>query len=89
MVADELKEQKLKGKTITLKLRYDNFETITRSRTLTDYIDEREKIAEIAIDLLRRKSQAGTRPVRLLGISLSNFPLPKIEHAWIQMEFPF
>ncbi len=83
-----LKQQKLAGKTITLKLRYDDFETITRSQTLAKNTDDGEVIAAIAESLLRQKTDAGVRKVRLLGVTSSNFPVVKVIE-WEQMEFPF
>lgn len=88
-VADELNNKQLKGKTITLKLRYENFQTITRSRSLPDFTAERDIIAATALDLLRRKTEAGKRAIRLLGVSVTNFPTSKPKNAWVQMEFPF
>lgn len=83
-----LKKHRLAGKTITLKLRYDDFETITRSLTLPKNTDSGETIASVAERLLRQKTDAGVRKVRLLGVTSSNFPVaPSPE--WEQMEFPF
>ncbi len=83
-----LKKHKLAGKTITLKLRYDDFETITRSQTLPKNTDNGETIASIADQLLRRKTEAGVRKVRLLGVTSSNFPVA-LSPEWEQMVFPF
>lgn len=83
-----LKKNKLSGKTITLKLRYDDFETITRSQSLPQATDDAEVIAKVADTLLRRKTDAGVRKVRLLGVTVSNFPLPETEE-WVQLELPF
>ncbi len=84
-----LKKNKLAGKTITLKLRYDDFETITRSQSLPHATDDGEAIAKIADNLLRCKTQAGVRKVRLLGVTASNFPPPKPAIEWVQLELPF
>jgi DNA polymerase-4 len=57
--------------TVTLKVRYGDFTTITRSRTLPFPVREAEAIAACALDLLRR-TEALRRPVRLLGVTASN-----------------
>ena len=61
----------LRARTVTIKVRYDDFTTITRSdsRAPTQDADE---IARRAVALLA-KTDAGTRPVRLLGAGVSNF----------------
>lgn len=72
------------GKTITLKVRYKNFDTITRSHSLAHYTNKAEEISVIAKQLLEQ-TEAGTREIRLLGISLSNLNLIEKEY-WEQLE---
>ena len=60
------------GRTVTLKLKYSDFQTITRSKSFTKPISDGSAIGEIACELLR-KTEAGSRPVRLIGVSISNF----------------
>jgi DNA polymerase-4 len=67
--ADILVRKKLFAKTVTLKLRYATFETITRSESKTPATHSPEQIAARALALLS-KTEAGSRPVRLLGVSL-------------------
>jgi DNA polymerase-4 len=55
---------------VTVKIRYSNFETATRSRSLDAPTARREVIRTCAGELLRR-SEAGVRPVRLLGLGVS------------------
>tara|TARA_R110000868_G_scaffold408293_7_gene691054 strand:+ start:3677 stop:4765 length:1089 start_codon:yes stop_codon:yes gene_type:complete len=62
------------GKTITLKVRYKNFDTITRSQSLTHYTNKKEEISTIVQQLLEQ-TEAASREIRLLGISLSNLNL--------------
>lgn len=71
-VSKHLITDNLKGKTITLKVKYDNFEQITRSQTLEHFIQEDTIIFAVATKLLD-KTEAGRRKIRLLGISVSNF----------------
>ena len=51
-------------------MRYSDFTTITRSHS-TAPTDDEEQIAKRAVDLLA-KTDAGTRPVRLLGAGVHN-----------------
>jgi len=59
------------ARTVTIKVRYDDFTTITRSDT-RPATQNADAIARRAIALLD-KTEAGTRPVRLLGAGVSNF----------------
>ena len=68
------------GKTITLKLRYDNFETISRSLSLSHYTNDALEIGLISQELLE-VTEFGERPIRLLGISLSNLDINKEDKA--------
>lgn len=57
--------------TVTLKVRYADFTTVTRSRTGELPVHEADAIAAAARDLLRR-TDAPRRPIRLLGVTASN-----------------
>jgi DNA polymerase-4 len=59
------------ARTITIKVRYSDFTTITRSHTAEATRDPSDLTAR-AVRLLE-KTDAGRRPVRLLGVSLHNF----------------
>lgn len=68
--AGRLRRQGLCGRTVTLKVRWANFSTITRSRTLEHHVDSGAEIYEVARDLFKRLG--GDRPrVRLLGVTMS------------------
>ena len=69
-VAQELARHELRACTITVKARYSDFTTVTRSRTGPIPAASATRIAARARDLLRR-TEAGKRPVRLLGVSSS------------------
>jgi DNA polymerase-4 len=58
------------ARTVTIKVRYHDFTTITRSHTMDPTRDE-ESIVARAVALLDR-TEAGRRPVRLLGASVHN-----------------
>jgi DNA polymerase-4 len=65
-----MRNQNVKGKTVTLKVKYSDFVLVTRSVTLTDASDDEFEIYRQTCNLLK-KTDVGRRPVRLLGISLS------------------
>ena len=71
-VADRLQRSILKGKTITLKIKYSDFRQITRSRSYTEPTNTLQDIAETAKQLLRTTDLQNVR-IRLLGITVSNF----------------
>jgi len=71
-VARRMRKEGIKGKTITLKVKYNDFKQITRSATLPRVSDDAHEIFRTVCELLR-KTALGAKPVRLLGISLSNF----------------
>ena len=87
-VSERMEKKSVKGKTISLKLRYDNFETITRALTLSYYTSAKEILLEQAVQLMEQ-TQAGDRKVRLLGISVSNLDSEKKEETGIQLKFDF
>ena len=64
---------RLKGKTVTLKLRYSDFTTLTRSRTLANYTNDGSAISAVAKELLKEATGETKRPVRLIGVSISQF----------------
>ena len=76
-IADWLKRRGLMAKTVTIKVRYDDFTTITRSHSRAATDNERE-IVERALALLV-KTDAGRRPVRLLGAGVHGFRTPADE----------
>ncbi len=75
-VAENLRALRRPGRTVTLKVRYADFTTITRSRTLPAVTDDADLVAATAADLLRTATEAAQRPVRLIGVSVSGFADP-------------
>ena len=70
-----LRKKGLLARTVTIKVRYDDFTTITRSH-LGPPTDDADEIARRAVALLD-KTEAATRPVRLLGAGVHNFVTPR------------
>ena len=71
-VSEDLLKKKIKGKTITLKVKFDDFVQVTRSKTVERRINDYDSIYSLCKMLLSR-TEAGQRKVRLLGVSLSSF----------------
>ncbi len=72
VVHDRLRRNQLKGRTITLKIKYHDFTRCTRSRSFSDMIGDFETILETAKTLLVATEPENSK-IRLLGISISNF----------------
>ena len=68
-VSDELTSSSRTGRTVTLKLRWSDFTTITRQRTLPGEIAAADDILRAATVLCDRNWEG--QPVRLLGIGVS------------------
>ncbi|MBL8114166.1 MAG: DNA polymerase IV [Acidobacteria bacterium] len=67
----------IRARTVTLKVRYGDFTTITRSHTEKPATSDADALAERAARLLGRTS-AGARPVRLLGVGVHGLEGPKV-----------
>jgi DNA polymerase IV (DinB-like DNA polymerase) len=71
-VAKETVAQKLFFKTVTVKVRYENFETHTRSKTLAFMTNRMQYLQKTARDLLKAYLKSD-RKIRLIGIRVSSF----------------
>lgn len=71
-VYDRLLKKELKGRTITLKVKYHDFRQVTRSRSLPEEIDAWETLFSSASQLLS-ETETVNQKIRLLGVSVSNF----------------
>lgn len=85
-VAGDLKERKLLGKTITLKIKKQSFETLVRSRTIDHYTSDPVAIFNTAKSILNieyhkpTSSKSGSNLYRLIGVKLSNLIEETIEN---------
>ena len=86
--AEWLEKHGLVARTVTIKVRYDDFTTITRSDTRPPTNDP-DQIQERAVRLLQ-KTDAGKRPVRLLGAGVHNIGHPEeVEDQREEGRLPF
>ena len=76
-VARRMRKEGVKGRTVTLKVKYSDFKQITRSAALPCVSDDAHEIYLTVCGLLD-KTSVGKKPVRLLGVSLSNFESKRI-----------
>ena len=87
-LTDELfrryQKQKI-GKTLTIKVKYGDFQQITRSKTIEAGIVEKEQVTE-AVDELITSSLMRPEGIRLLGVGISNF-LEDAEMPQLVLEF--
>ncbi len=84
IVLESLAKQNLKARTVTVKVKYADFQQVTRAQTIEHSIaltDLREWIP-----LLLSRTEAGHKPVRLVGLSLSGFDMPIAEKGQPQLD---
>jgi DNA polymerase-4 len=74
-----------RGRTVTVKIKWANFQISSRSRSIETAIETRDKLHELALELIRTvfPPQKG---IRLVGVTLSNFRLP---NTCGEAELPF
>jgi DNA polymerase IV len=74
-----------RGRTVTVKIKWADFQISSRSRSVETAIERKDKLYEVALDLIRTvfPPQKG---IRLVGVTLSNFQSPK---AGGDAELPF
>jgi DNA polymerase-4 len=76
-VSQRLRKRNLKGKTIQFKIRFEDFTTFTRRRTLANYTHLTDDIYEVGKKMLEEfhpihSDPPSERPVRLIGIGVSH-----------------
>ena len=73
-VAWRLRRSGLSGRTVQLKVRFSDFRTVTRAKTLANATNVTAEIADAALDLLTdRIGTAERQAIRLLGVGVSGF----------------
>jgi DNA polymerase-4 len=68
-LCETLAREQRRGRTIGIKVRFDDFTTLTRARSLDAAVNDVETVGAVALDLLRRLDPP--RPVRLLGVRVA------------------
>ncbi len=70
-LTEGMRRKEVRGRTIAIKVRLDDWTTVTRARTLPVFVNDAATVTEVALDLLR--AYAPPRPVRLLGVRMAAF----------------
>lgn len=68
-VMSNLKRKQKHGKIVVLKIRFDNFETVTRRKSFPDYIKNEQELFQIALSIWEEENTA--EGIRLLGITVT------------------
>ena len=71
-LGSRLRRSRLTGKVLHLKVRFSNFQTLTRSLTLANQTNVTQEIFDSAIELFRNRVDRRL-PIRLLGVGMSRF----------------
>lgn len=91
MICDELEERlskkQIKGKSITLKIKYKDFSVFTRSKTQEVYYENAEDFYKTAKKLWELRPY--DKPIRLLGVSLSNLNTEEKKNISVQLKIDF
>lgn len=78
-----------KGRTMTLKVRYGDFQTVTRSMSRVNPLDSFDVSVQVYHMLKELEDVIEELGVRLLGLSISNFPGEEKIEKYKQLEIPF
>lgn len=82
-----LSKKEIKGKSLTLKIKYKDFSVFTRSRTQETYYLNADDYYETAKKLWELRPF--DKPIRLLGLSLSNLNTMEKTQVSVQLKIPF
>ena len=74
-----------RGRTVTVKIKWADFQISTRSRSMEMTVQTREQLHQVALDLIRSVFPP-SKGVRLVGVTLSNFRSQATSEA---VELPF
>ncbi len=79
-VVNETKQRGYRGRTVTVKVRFSDFKTYTRAKTLSESTDSEEEIRRAAFECLRRFELK--KKIRLIGVRIGN--LEKFDPTGLQ-----
>ena len=78
IVWDRIESAKAKGRTVTLKLKFTDFQTMNRSKSVAHWVADKDEFASLARALLEEVLPL-PMPIRLMGLTLSNLEGPERE----------
>jgi DNA polymerase-4 len=85
-LAEGLESRGRRGRTIAIKVRLDDWTTVTRARTVGEPTADPSVVSAVALELFR--AYAPQRPVRLLGVRVAGFDAPAPEVDVGQLALP-
>lgn len=83
----KITKRNILGKSLTLKIKYNDFSVYTRSHTEKDFYPNKEQIYSTAKKLWEERPY--DKPIRLLGLSLSNLNTLEKKKVYIQLKIEF
>lgn len=81
-----LRRYGFRGKTVVLKLKFDDFRQITRSKTLFSVVDSEETLCRVSEELLAAADFRGRR-IRLIGLAVGNSPEACADCVQLRFDF--
>ncbi|KAI8331216.1 hypothetical protein BC941DRAFT_439331 [Chlamydoabsidia padenii] len=84
LLAEDLKQEGLSGKTVGIKLKLTSFKVRARAKTFPSYISTSQDIARIAKELLEKELPVN---IRLMGIRLSSLHIPTSDDHGVKKYF--
>ncbi len=87
-----LEKSGFEGRTLTLKVKYNDFQQITRSTTGTDILRTKDELLPLAKQLMGGVGYSREHPIRLLGLGVSGHKdeaFAPESPQWTQLELPF
>jgi DNA polymerase-4 len=87
-VAADMRADGLSARTITVKLRTNDFATHSAGSTLREAVESDRGVTEPALALLAKLRAKHRRPVRLVGVSLSNFVAARAAEQLVMFDVP-
>jgi len=86
-LSEALQRNQRSGRTIRIKVRLDDWTTVTRAKTIDNAVDDYDTIIKVAVALLRE--YAPQRPVRLVGVGVTGFaPAAEQSQLVLPLELP-
>ena len=87
-VWERIEDKDFQGRTVTLKARYNNFEIITRSKTLPITVRDFQLFWDTALELIKQIDISQKR-IRLLGLTISNTEDKELYQRFVQLKMDF
>ncbi|HZO36755.1 MAG TPA: DNA polymerase IV [Solirubrobacteraceae bacterium] len=85
-LCERLERQQRRGRTVSIKVRLDDWTTVTRARTVDQPTNDSATVQGVALELLR--AYAPARPVRLLGVGVSGLDIGESRATDEQLALP-